>query len=315
MGESGTGMYHFITHLMLVGATLFWGLNPMLMKLGLQELSPLHFNLFRLIVALIFTMMIMVMSRSFVPLRRRDLPHILCLSLFGFFVFQMSYTYGVDYTSASVAAILLGLLPISVVLHNRIIGNRDITLLKAIGIGATLIGVICIAAGRYDGISLENTYVSGVLLFCIAELAYGGYTVFVKPLTARYPISEIIAVVIAVSILLFFLFSIPTLEELELSSLSASTYLSVTISGITALSAGNILWSSGIKRIGSVNTSVYGNLPPVFGVAAGVILLSESLTLLQILGAIAIVTGVFLVNSRSARKIHGGKKSRGRNGS
>ncbi|MFP4267748.1 MAG: DMT family transporter [Spirochaetaceae bacterium] len=292
--------YRIVTHLMLLGATFFWGINPMLMKVGLRELSPLHFNLLRLIIALIITIPFVLAEGGFARIRKADIPRFAAVSVFGFFIFQIGYSYGVNYTSASVSSILLGLLPISVVIINRLIGNRDITKLKLLGVAGTLVGVVLIALGKYSGLSLADTYISGVLLLVVAELGYGTYTVVVKPLTAHYSVSQIIAVIIAVSIVMFALFSIPTLSELSLTEISPLTYLTTATSGLLALSVGNMLWSAGIKRIGSVNTSVYGNLPPVFGVAAGLLVLGESLSPLQILGALVILGGVFLVNSRRA---------------
>mgnify|MGYP006292456269 CR=1 FL=1 len=294
--------YRIVTHLMLIGATLFWGLNPMLMKIGLRELSPLHFNLFRLIVALAITLPIVYLQRGFRRIRKADLPRFAAVSVFGFSLFQIGYTFGVHYTSASVSAIILGLLPIAVVVINRLTGRRDLTKLKIIGVAGTVAGVAFIAAGRYGGLSLADTYLEGVLILVVAEAAYGSYTVFVKPLTDRYSVSLIIAVVITVSIFVFAVFSIPTIGTVSLRELSPATYLVLIASGFLALSAGNMLWSGGVKRIGSVNTSVYGNLPPVFGVAAGILILGETLTGLQIAGALVILTGVFLVNSRAAEK-------------
>ncbi|MFO7849376.1 MAG: DMT family transporter [Spirochaetia bacterium] len=292
--------YRIVTHLMLLGATFFWGINPMLMKVGLRELSPLHFNLIRLIIALAVTIPFVLAEGGFIRIRAADIPRFAAVSMFGFFVFQIGYSYGVNYTSASVSAIILGLLPINVVIINRVLGNRDITKLKLIGIFGTFVGVIFIALGKYSGLSLEGTYIGGVLLLVIAELAYGTYTVVVKPLTARYTVSQIIAVIIAVSIVMFAIFSIPSLPELSLAEISPLTYLAAATSGLLALSVGNMLWSGGIKRIGSVNTSVYGNLPPAFGVAAGILILGETLSILQIFGALIILGGVFLVNSKPA---------------
>ena len=297
-----TRAYRITTHLMLLGATFFWGINPMLMKVGFRELSPIHFNLFRLILGLIITLPFVLLKGLWKPLRKEDLPGLVIVSVFGFFLFQITYSYGVDYTSASVTAIILGLLPITVIIINRLRGNRDLTKLKIIGVGGTLVGILCIAAGRKGGLSLGDTYLGGVLLLVIAEFSYGAYTVFVKPLTRYYSVSQIIVIVLFVSASLFFFFSIPSLKNVSPASISPVTYASAAASGFLALSLGNILWSAGVKRIGSLNPSVYGNLPPLFGLAAGMLILGERLSLLQILGAVFILSGVFLVNSRRAQK-------------
>ena len=289
-------------YLMPVGAALFWGLNPIIMKIGLAELNPLPFNTLRLALGLLFTGLLTLtvpsFRRSWRSLRRADVPRFAAVSLAGFFVFQLGYSFGVDYTSASVAAIILGMLPINVAILNGLSGLERPGRLKLIGIAATFIGVVFIALGRHGGISLAGTYIYGVLLLVVAEFAYGGYTVFVKPLTARYPIDQIIFIIISISLAFFLLLNISILGVGDFAGLSLSTWLSCAGSGILALSGGNILWSQGVKRLGSTNTSVFGNLPPVFGILAGILLLGETLTLLQLAGAAVILSGVALVNSR-----------------
>jgi O-acetylserine/cysteine efflux transporter len=292
-------------YLMPLGAALFWGLNPIVMKIGLTELSPLPFNTLRLALGLLFTglltLSVPAMRRGWRPLLRGDLPRFAAVSLAGFFVFQLGYSFGVDYTSASVAAIILGTLPINVAILNGLSGLERPGRLKLMGIAATFLGVVLIAIGRHGGISLADTYLYGVLLLAGAEFAYGGYTVFVKPLTRRYPTDQIIFIILSISLALFVVLNLSILGTGDFSGLSAATWLSCAASGILALSSGNILWSQGVKRLGSTNTSVFGNLPPVFGIAAGILLLGETLSLLQLAGAAVILGGVALVNARPTR--------------
>ena len=68
--------------------------------------------------------------------------------------------------------------------------------------------------------------------------------------------------------------------------------------GLHTHSPANMLWTLGIKRLGSVKTSVYGNMQPVFGVAAGMLILNERLGLLQLLGALTVLAGIMVVNRR-----------------
>jgi len=49
--------------------------------------------------------------------------------------------------------------------------------------------------------------------------------------------------------------------------------------------------------VGNSKTAIYGNITPVFAVISAYILLSEKLTLLQIMGALVIFIGVYLTRS------------------
>jgi len=287
---------------MLVGAAFFWGTNPMIMKLGMQELHPVPFNALRLSVGLLAAGILLLLTRSWKPVQRADLPRFLLVGVAGFFLFQLCYSFGVNYTSASVAAIILGTLPINVALITRLFRIEHLSRRKIVGIAATFIGVILIALGKHGGIGLAGSYFFGVVLLVISEVGYGTYTVFVKPLTVRYSIYQIIFIIMSVSVLLFVAVSLPVFSPSAFIGLKPITWFSAVFSGIFPLAIGNILWSTGVKRIGSTNASVYGNLPPVFGVLAGITILKEVLSPMQLLGALIILGGVALVNKQ--RKEH-----------
>jgi len=301
MNKTDTLWSRLLTHSMLVGAAFFWGTNPMIMKLGMQELHPVPFNALRLSVGLLAAGILLLLTRSWKPVQRADLPRFLLVGVAGFFLFQLCYSFGVNYTSASVAAIILGTLPINVALITRLFRIEHLSRRKIVGIAATFIGVILIALGKHGGIGLAGSYFFGVVLLVISEVGYGTYTVFVKPLTVRYSIYQIIFIIMSVSVLLFVAVSLPVFSPSAFIGLKPITWFSAVFSGIFPLAIGNILWSTGVKRIGSTNASVYGNLPPVFGVLAGIIILKEVLSPMQLLGALVILGGVALVNKQGKK--------------
>jgi len=301
MNKTDTLWSRLLTHSMLVGAAFFWGTNPMIMKLGMQELHPVPFNALRLSVGLLAAGILLLLTRSWKPVQRADLPRFLLVGVAGFFLFQLCYSFGVNYTSASVAAIILGTLPINVALITRLFRIEHLSRRKVLGIAATFLGVILIALGKHGGIGLAGSYVFGVVLLVISEVGYGTYTVFVKPLTVRYSIYQIIFIIMSISVLLFVAVSLPVFSPSAFIGLKPITWFSAVFSGIFPLAIGNILWSTGVKRIGSTNASVYGNLPPVFGVLAGIIILKEVLSPMQLLGALVILGGVALVNKQGKK--------------
>jgi len=303
--ENHSLSYLVFTHLMLLSASFFWGLNPMVMKMGLAELNPFPFNTLRLFFGVVLAVPFIFITRRWEPVRKKDLPQFLIASIAGFFLFQFCYSLGVDAASASVAAIILGTLPINVALITWLFRIENLNRLKIIGIAATFTGVIFIALGKESGLDVQGTYLWGVILLVIGEIGYATFTVSIKPLTHRYSSNQIVTIVMIVSLVLFSLYSLPVYGIRIYRDLSPLTWGSAVFSGIFALVLGNILWSIGIRRIGSTNTSVYGNLQPVFGVGAAILILHERLSLFQILGAFIILAGVALVNKRRKAQADG----------
>jgi drug/metabolite transporter (DMT)-like permease len=63
----------------------------------------------------------------------------------------------------------------------------------------------------------------------------------------------------------------------------------------------NVLWFRSIRRIGANRATLVANLEPFVAAVLAVILLSEPLGLLQVLGGIAIAGGIVLARRRPSR--------------
>lgn len=289
-----------VTHLMLLGPALFWGLSPMVMKIGLDRLAPFPYNTLRLLIGVAVAAPFMFLPGVWRPVPRRDILPLFAVPVLGFLGFQALFSIGVSDTSASVVAIILGTLPINVAVISRLFGLEKLSLPKALGVLATFLGVALIAlgGGGFDG---GGTYLRGVLLLVACEISYGFYTVYLKPVTRRYPTPQIVFIVMSVALIGFAAWSLLVEGPAVFRGIGTPVILSAVFSGVLALVVANILWSIGVNRLGSVNTSVYGNLPPVFGVAAGMLFLGERLTLLQFAGAAAVLAGIALVNRTGRR--------------
>jgi drug/metabolite transporter (DMT)-like permease len=60
----------------------------------------------------------------------------------------------------------------------------------------------------------------------------------------------------------------------------------------------NILWFTAIDRVGPSRASLFGNLQPFFSVIFAIVLLSETLRSLEIVGGVLIFAGIVLERAR-----------------
>ncbi|ADK79258.1 DMT family transporter [Sediminispirochaeta smaragdinae] len=288
-----------MTHLMLIAAAFIWGINPMIMKIGLATIDPLRYNTLRLLLAFLVSLIFVLLGRRWKPVAKEDRKRFIAVGLGGFFIFQGGYTFGVHDTAASISAIILALLPVFVAVISIVTRQEKITVKKALGIALSVLGVLAITAGG-EAVSVKGTYLRGVLLLVIAEFAYAVYTVYVRPLTKRYSIEQIVCIVIFIVLLPFLLISLPVFLRSGLFFPTLAESFSIGYAGTFGILIGNVLWSHGVKRIGSTGTSMYSNLSPIFGVIAGFLVLAERLAPLQIAGGAAVLLGVWVVNRKKA---------------
>ena len=280
-------------HGVLVLVALLWGLNPPVMKLGLEEVPPMAYNAIRMVAALAVGWVVFRRAAVWVPLRREDL-RLLAVSSFGFFSFQIFFTFGVQLTTAGNASLILGLLPVSVAIINRIHGLEGLRRLTVAGIAVSLLGVLVMVWGAGKEFSLAGPHVLGGVLLLCAQLGYGYYTVFSRLLLVRYSPYQVTAYVILTTTVLFVLVALPDMLAVDWSALSTVAWSSVLYSGVFPLSLANGLWVWATGKVGSTTASLYNNLAPVFAVAAGYAFLGEAFGVVQALGAGVIFAGLYL---------------------
>ena len=113
--------------LILLFVTFIWGINPTIMKIGLKYIPPLPYNAARMVFSLIFSWAMVFILRKYKKIERQDVKGILFISIFGFFIFQMCFTAGVNLTTAGNASIILAIVPISVIIINKLFKIENIT--------------------------------------------------------------------------------------------------------------------------------------------------------------------------------------------
>ncbi len=269
------------------------------MKIALREVPFRAFNTMRLFSALVTAVIMLIANKnSWRRVERKDWNIFIIAGFFGFFLFQIGYPIGLNLTSVSVAAIIMATLPVAVMLINLFTGTEKPSGRILSGIILSVSGAVIIALGSGSGILSKGLYGAGVLLVLGAEIAYAVYTVWTKHIVGKYTLFQIIFIIVSLSFVPFLLFSAGQIIRLPFKEISLLTWIGIAYSGVFGICIGNMLWYKGIDHLGSTKTSLYANLPPVFGILSGFIFLKEYLTFIQVAGGIIISAGVILVNRK-----------------
>ncbi|MBP2625336.1 MAG: carboxylate/amino acid/amine transporter [Firmicutes bacterium] len=292
-----SGPLLFIEGILLL-VSFIWGINPTIMKVGLLYLPPMPYNAVRMLIALLFSWLILWMSKTDKPFERQDIKLILLIGAAGFFVFQLTFTFGVQNTTAGNSSLLLALVPASVAIINKLFKIEDISTTMVLGIGMSLFGVILIVVGSGKEFSTSGNHLLGAFMMLIAQFAYGYYSVFSKPLLNKYSTYQVTAYMVTIATVLFIPVAIPSMMLIEWTDVPLTAWFSVLYSGVFAICVGNFLWMWAIGKIGSTRTALYNNLSPIFAVATGYIFLGESFGWLQFFGAVVIFGGMYLTRQK-----------------
>lgn len=118
----------------------------------------------------------------------RDLLVISGVGLVGVTLMASLFHLGITFLPANIAALVFSCNPVFVVMLAALFLGEKITVRKILAVSACLAGIVMLAGGRADGMS-----VPGILLMVGAGLTFALYTVFSKKIIPRYGVLPITA--------------------------------------------------------------------------------------------------------------------------
>jgi drug/metabolite transporter (DMT)-like permease len=273
---------------MLLGVVLLWALNATVTKyMFLHGWQPLAYASIRYFAATsLFWIFTYRRERSF-WIARSDVPLVL-LAGGLIFVNQLCFVYGLKLGAATTMALLLGTTPVFIGLVTVALKLEHLSRPFWAGAAVTFAGVLLITAGSGGGFSTDG---AADLLALGTALTWGCYTIVVANLMQRYSPFRISALVLAIGWVPLVFVSIPQLTTQDYS-FGWKVWLGFAYAVIGPLFLTNILWFTAIDRVGPSRASLFGNMQPFFAVIFALLLLSESLSGLEIVGGLLIFAGI-----------------------
>lgn len=283
----------------LVESSLFlvaviWALNFSIVKSALSEIDPLSFNGLRFIFAAAIIWAVLIYRKQTFTIPKKDWLPLLGMGLLGNLIYQGLFIFGIDYTYAANAAVMLGTIPIWVALFSHFFNLERMNSIKAVGVVAAFGGIVFIMSGGNEPFSLGSNTVIGDLIIIAAAMVWGGYTILSKSFLTRYTPIQFSAVMATIGAVVLFLVGLPNIIQLQWTQISPAAYGGVIYSGLLAIGLAYLIWNYGLQTVGAVHTATYQNLVPVLGLIFGIVLLNEQLTLLQYLGSGLVIVGIVL---------------------
>ncbi|GKX29117.1 hypothetical protein SH1V18_15970 [Vallitalea longa] len=289
--------------LILLFVALLYGINPTVVKLGIKNMPALTFTTLRLLVATISFLILLNHSKTYKKVKKADVHKFIFMGLGGL-VFQLGLIYGLKYVTAATASTIIAVMPISVMMINRFVKHKIIEKNKYIGAIITMMGIFLITQNGVNYNYDSNTSKIGIILLLIAQLAAAIYTVISEDLVKRYSHYQVSTIMFGLVFLGFIIISSSELIRLDINLVPLTGWVCILYGGIFSLCIANTLWIFGVEKIGSNETSIYNNLPPVFSLLSGMIILNEKPLYLQIIGIFIVTIGMYIF-SKNRDKIDG----------
>ncbi|MGH3070845.1 MAG: DMT family transporter [Gaiellaceae bacterium] len=280
--------------LMLLVTVVLWALNLTVTRYILTHgFEPLAYATVRYGLATLIFLAIVLGAERTLRIARRDLPLAAVAALF-IFLNQLSFVYALDRTSASTIALILGATPAFAALIGLAFGlerlSRKFWIAAAISFG----GVGLVAIGSGGDVSGDRR---GVLLGVSTAATWAAYSVAVGPLMRRYSPSRISVTALGLGWIGILVVGLPQTVDQDLD-VGWKVWSLLAFATLGPLVLTTILWFRVIHRIGASRATLVANLQPFVAAVFALVLLSEEITPLQVLGGILIGGGILTARRR-----------------
>ena len=273
-------------------AVVVWGLNFVVIKVGLHNMPPLMLAGLRFL--LVAFPALFFVARPKIPFRLL-LGYGLTIS-FGQFAFLFcAINFGMPAGLASLVlqaqaffTIILGALVFGERLHGK----------QLAGIALAVVGVLVLAEASLNG---QHVALLGFLLTLAAAFCWASGNIFNKKimqLETRPAVMSLVVWSALIPIVPFmaasYLLDGPTVMLHSLVTLDMTTVLSLFYLAFVATIVGYGIWGALLGRYETWRVAPLSLLVPVVGIASAALLLDEKLGALQLVGALLVMAGLYI---------------------
>jgi len=288
--------------ILLLGLTaLIWAGHSIVGRLATGAIGPMTLTAGRWALAIVPILMVAWKDlKTDAPRLLERWPYVAAMGALGYTGFNALFYVAAHATTAINLSIIQGVVPAIVLIGAFFWLGAPVTARQAIGVAATILGVVAIACEGDPAKLLKLAFNHGDVLMAAAAVIYAAYTLAL----AKKPIVKPFSLLAG-----FALAALVTSLPLVAWEVASGGFVRPTAMGLFALAYAAIgpafisqaLFMRGVDLIGPGRAGVYVNLVPVFGAVLGVALLGEPFHLYHLLALALVAGGVWLAQS-AARK-------------
>ena len=269
-----------------------WGLNFVVIKVGLHNMPPLMLAGLRFL--LVAFPAIFFVARPKIPLSLL-LGYGLTIS-FGQFAFLFSaIKFGMP---AGLASLVLQAQAFFTIILGAFAFGERLQGKQLVGIALAVFGVLVLIEASLNG---QHVGMLGFMLTLAAALSWACGNIFNKKIMQHPSRPAVMSLVVwsaLIPVVPFFLASLlldgPAQITQSLVAIDMTTILSLVYLAFVATIVGYGIWGSLLGRYETWRVAPLSLLVPVVGLASAAVLLDETLTGLQLLGALLIMAGLYI---------------------
>jgi len=290
-------------YVQLVLTAVFWGGTFIAGRHVAQHLPPFTTAFLRFAAAAALLLLLTWRYEGRFPrLDRRQTALVILLGLTGVLAYNAMFFAGLRRIEASRAALIIATCPAFIALASAVVLREPFGWTKVLGILLSVLGaVVVVSRGRPRQILAGGAGVGELLILgCVCSWVV--YSLVGKAVMKR--LSPVASVAYSATIGAVGLGILASFEPL-VASIGRATlvdWLSVGYLAVFGTVLGFVWFYQGVQRIGPTRAGLFINIVPISAVVLAFFILREPVTWSLAVGAVLVLTGVFLTNAASGAR-------------
>ena len=289
-----------MVYIKLVLTALFWGGTFVAGRQVAGDLGPFSIAFLRSALASVLLLGLARIQEGRLPsVDKREILLVILLGLTGVFAYNALFFKGLSLIEASRASLIVATCPAFIALASVVLLRERLSLVQTIGIPLSILGAaVVISKGDLSGI-VAGGVGRGELCILGCVLCWAAYSLLGKVAMRRLsPLACVsyssLAGAIALAVPALFEGLAQTLHRASLLDWTSISYLAVFGTVI-----GFVWFYQGVRLIGTTRAGLFINFVPISAVILAFLLLREPITWSLAVGAVLVLSGVYLTNRAS----------------
>ncbi|MEI7508729.1 MAG: DMT family transporter [Flavobacterium sp.] len=230
---------------------------------------------------------------------KEDFPRIIAAALFGVALNMLTFFKGLSYTSPIMGAVLMVTTPMIVLVLSAFIMKERMKKRKVFGLLLGLAGTITLILYGKSVVNAPNATLGNLLVF-INAVSYGFYLVLVKKLMDKYNAFTFVKWIYTFGFLMVLPFGWNEFHAINWVTIPTDIFWKIGFVVVFSTFLTYLLNLVSMRELKPTTVAVFIYLQPLFATIFAVSLGKDELSLVKLLSAVLIFTGVYLVTQKKS---------------
>ena len=252
----------------------------------MRETTTFELAFWRYLIAAVVLGIVIGVKKISLP-EKKDMPWFVLSGGLGFFLYTICFNLGCEKTTSAVSSTIIATVPLFTAVLSGIILKEKITKKQWIGIAVAFSGVLILVI---EPGKMQVT--AGAIWLLVAAVILSCYNLLQRKLTKKYSALQTSVYSILSGALLLCIFAPKGLDSADV--LSLTSWISLLIMGVFSSALAYVSWAKAFslaEKTSSVSNFMF--LTPFIAAVLGYVILDETLTKQNGIGAVLILAGLF----------------------